>query len=95
MNQSSDLQFDQRQMNNPFNTIQDRSLIREGLQMPGFFYDMVMPVVETIQSGKSQLYCVNTVSRKCEYGVLEITSDTKVSRHELKTSDLTRLLYHM
>ena len=28
--------------------------------------------------------CVNTVSRKCEYGVLEIT----------KTSDLTRLLYH-
>ena len=43
-------------MNNPFNSIQDRSLIREGLQMPGFFYDMVMPVVETIQSGKSQLY---------------------------------------
>ena len=56
VNQSSDLQFDQRQMNNPFNTIQDRSLIREGLQMPGFFHDMVMPVVETIQSGKSQLY---------------------------------------
>ena len=36
----------------------------------------------------------NTVSRKCEYGVLEITSDTKVSSHESKTSDLTRLLYH-
>ena len=30
-------------------------------------------------------HCVNTVSRKCEYGVLEITSDTKVSSHELKT----------
>ena len=38
--------------------------------------------------------CVNTVSWKCEYGVLEITSDTKVSSHELKTSDLIRLLYH-
>ena len=38
--------------------------------------------------------CENTVSRKCEYGVLEITSDTKVSSHESKTSDLTRLLYH-
>ena len=36
--------------------------------------------------------CENTVSRKCEYGVLEITSDTKVSSHELKTSDLTRLV---
>ena len=34
------------------------------------------------------------MSRKCEYGVLEITSDTKVSSHESKTSDLTRLLYH-
>ena len=45
VNQSSDLQFDQRQMNNPFNTIQDRSLIREGLQMPGFFYDMVMTIL--------------------------------------------------
>ena len=30
----------------------------------------------------------------CEYGVLEITSDAKVSSHEWKTSDLTRLLYH-
>ena len=38
--------------------------------------------------------CENTVSRKCEYEVLEITSDTKVSSHESKTSDLTRLLYH-
>ena len=38
--------------------------------------------------------CENTVSRKCEYGVLEITSYTKVSSHESKTSDLTRLLYH-
>ena len=43
---------------------------------------------------KLMLHCVNTVSRKCEYGVLEITSDTKVSSHESKTSDLTRLLYH-
>ena len=35
------------------------------------------------------------MSRKCEYGVLEITSDTKVLlSHESKTSDLTRLLYH-
>ena len=30
----------------------------------------------------------------CEYGVLEITSDTKVSSHESQTSDFTRLLYH-
>ena len=28
------------------------------------------------------VHCENTVSRKCEYGVLEITSDTKVSSHE-------------
>ena len=34
------------------------------------------------------------MSRKCEYGVLEIKSDAKVSIHESKTSDLTRLLYH-
>ena len=38
--------------------------------------------------------CENTVSRKCEYGVLEITCDTKVSSHKSKMSDLTRLLYH-
>ena len=44
--------------------------------------------------GYAQEHCENTVSRKCEYGVLEITSDTKVSSHESKTSDLTRLLYH-
>ena len=43
---------------------------------------------------KSRDQCVNTVSKKCEDGVLEITSDTKVSSHESKTSDLTRLLYH-
>ena len=36
------------------------------------------------------MHCENTVSTKCEYGVLEITSDTKVSSHESKTSDLTR-----
>ena len=41
------------------------------------------------------VHCENTVSRKCEYGVLEITSDTKVSSHESKTSDLTRLLTHI
>ena len=35
------------------------------------------------------------MSWKCEYEVLEITSDKKVSRSELKTSDLTRLLYHI
>ena len=40
---------------------------------------------------QGSMYCENTVSRKCEYGVLEITSDTKVSSHESKTSDLTRL----
>ena len=28
--------------------------------------------------GTSGQYCENTVSKKCEYGVLEITSDTKV-----------------
>ena len=38
-----------------------------------------------------RLYNVNTVSRKCEYGVLEITSDTKVLlSHESQTSDLTK-----
>ena len=37
------------------------------------------------------LQCVNAVSRKCEYGVLEITSDTKVLlSHESQTSDLTK-----
>ena len=37
------------------------------------------------------MYCVNAVSRKCEYGVLEITSDTKVLlSHESQTSDLTK-----
>ena len=37
------------------------------------------------------LHCVNAVSRKCEYGVLEITSDTKVLlSHESQTSDLTK-----
>ena len=36
-------------------------------------------------------HCVNAVSRKCEYGVLEITSDTKVLlSHESQTSDLTK-----
>ena len=39
--------------------------------------------------------CENTVSRKCEYGVLEITSNRKVSSQESKTSDLTRLLYQV
>ena len=34
-------------------------------------------------------------SRKCEDGVLEITSDTKVSSHESRASDMTRLLYHV
>ena len=36
---------------------------------------------------QGSMYCENTVSRKCEYGVLEITSDTKVSSHKSKTSD--------
>ena len=37
------------------------------------------------------LHCVNAVSRKCEYGVLEITSDTKVLlSHESQTSELTK-----
>ena len=37
------------------------------------------------------IHCVNAVSRKCEYGVLEITSDTKVLlSHESQTSDLTK-----
>ena len=38
--------------------------------------------------------CENAVSKKCEYGILEITSETKISRHKSKTSDLIRLLYH-
>jgi hypothetical protein len=40
-------------------------------------------------------HCENTVSRKCEYWGLTITSDTNVSSHALKTCDLTRLLYHV
>ena len=43
----------------------------------------------------SKLDCENTVSRKCEYGVLEITRDTKVlSSHKSSTHDL-RLLYRL
>ena len=39
----------------------------------------------------SSYQCVNALSRKCEYGVLEITSDTKVLlSHESQTSDLTK-----
>ena len=48
------------------------------------------PVLHLLQS-LHQLQCVNAVSRKCEYGVLEITSDTKVLlSHESQTSDLTK-----
>ena len=39
------------------------------------------------------LQCVNAVSRKCEYGVLEITSDTKVLlSHESKTTSVLNQL---
>jgi hypothetical protein len=35
---------------------------------------------------KNFVQCVNAASRKCEYGVLEITRDTKVLlNHESKT----------
>ena len=35
-------------------------------------------------------YCENTVSRKCEYGDVEITSDKKVSSHESKTWKISK-----
>ena len=35
-----------------------------------------------LQPRTTDAQCENTVSRECEYGVLEITSDTKVSSHE-------------
>ena len=53
---------------------------------------MQSTIIEKTQNPRPiQYQCVNTVSRKCEYGVLEITSDTKVLlSHESQTSDLTK-----
>ena len=51
------------------------------------------------KDNKNHEKCLNTIEILCQgnvsmYGVLDITSDTKVPRHESKTSDLTRLFYH-
>ena len=52
---------------------------------------MKPPCLVYAYMSNGQRQCVNAVSRKCEYGVLEITSDTKVLLgHESQMSDLTK-----